>query len=282
MDTSVVIQEFYDQDVRVMHNISTYYNMPHPHFHDGFEINFTLTAGILFNIDNRQYVTRVGSVLLINNEEIHHNIVPSGLLYDRYIFYLRPEFMQNFNGQGEELLRLFVNRPEHFENCLYLNQNQIIKMTQLMDQLHEYTNEDVYAKQFRKQLVTAQILLLCNEIALGQPRGGANPIRNERVRSIALYIQEHYSEDLTLDRLCQQFFISKSHLITSFKNTTGMTPNEYIITVRIMKSREYLKSGVSVVKTCELIGYNDESHFIRTFKRIVGITPKQYGKLYAE
>ncbi len=171
MDTSVVIQEFYEQDVQVKHNISTYYNMPHPHFHDGFEITFTLTAGILFNIDNRQYVTRVGSILLINNEEIHHNTVPSGLLYDRYILYIRPDFMQNFNGQGEELLRLFTNRPEHFENCLYPNQSQIIKMTQLMDQLHEYTAEDVYMKQFRKQLVTAQILLLCNEIALGAPRG---------------------------------------------------------------------------------------------------------------
>ena len=61
-----------------------------------------------------------------------------------------------------------------------------------------------------------------------------------------------------------------------------MTPNEYLITVRIMKSREYLTAGVSVVKTCELIGYTDESHFIRRFTRIVGITPKQYGKLYAE
>ena len=110
--------------------------------------------------------------------------------------------------------------------------------------------------------------------------GGASPIRNERIRSIALYIQEHYSEDLTLDRLCQQFFISKSHLITCFKDTTCMTPNEYLITVRIMKSREYLKAGVSVVKTCELIGYNDESHFIRTFKSMVGVSPGQYSHRY--
>ncbi|MGI5893893.1 MAG: helix-turn-helix transcriptional regulator [Candidatus Merdivicinus sp.] len=97
-----------------------------------------------------------------------------------------------------------------------------------------------------------------------------------------MYIQTHSDENLTLDDLCQKFFISKSHLITSFKNTVGMTPNEYLVTTRIMKSREYLKRGIPVVKTCELIGYNDESHFIRTFKRIVGITPKQYSKLHQE
>ncbi|MGI5893894.1 MAG: AraC family ligand binding domain-containing protein [Candidatus Merdivicinus sp.] len=164
MDSSIIIKEIYEQDVQVQHNISTFYHMPHPHFHDGFEINFVLTDGVQFTIDNREYISKVGTVLVINNNEIHHNVVPQNLLYERYIMYLRPEFMRDFQDFGEDLLQLFVNRPENFENCLYMNQDQIIKMTQLMDQLQEYTQKDVYAKQLRKKLITAEILLLCNEI----------------------------------------------------------------------------------------------------------------------
>ena len=71
----------------------------------------------------------------------------------------------------------------------------------------------------------------------------------------------------------------RQQLIRLFKEEIGMTPNEYIILSRIMRSREYLARGYSVIKVCEMVGYADESHFIRTFKKIMGITPKQYGKL---
>ena len=76
--------------------------------------------------------------------------------------------------------------------------------------------------------------------------------------------------------------MSKMHLIRLFKAEMGMTPNEYIIMVRIQQARFYLAEGMAVIKVCEMVGYADESHFIRTFKKIMGITPKQYGKLRRE
>lgn len=102
---------------------------------------------------------------------------------------------------------------------------------------------------------------------------------SRRLQPAFAYIREHIGETISLDDLAEHLFISKPQLIRLFKAETGMTPNKYITLFRIMKSREYLTEGNSLLKVCELVGYADESHFIRTFKKIMGITPKQYGKL---
>ena len=273
-----ILKESLNQDIQIMHNINTFYSRDYAHFHDNYEITFVLTPNVRFTIYNREYITQYGSVLLINDNEIHHNTAPSNVEYDRYVLYVPPNIMKDQPDLRKELLQLFVKRPNNFENCIHLNPSEITRMLQLMEELQTYAQNDCYAKELRVQLKTAEIILLCNEILTKNEKNFH--FQNERAFVIASYIQEHYQENLSLDLLCQLFFISKSHLIAIFKENLGITPNEYLVTTRIMKSREFLRKGMPVMKVCEMIGYNNESHFIRTFKRIVGITPKQYSKYY--
>jgi len=281
MDKRFVIKEFYDQELMALHNIDFNYAMRNPHFHDGYEINLAVTGGVRFYIEDKEYHLESGTVTLINNNEIHYNVAPPNQKYERYIISFLPEFLTDFNSGGEDLFEFFVRRPKDFVHCIHLSDKQLRDFIMLADQLKKYSAEGVYARELRRKLVLTEILLLCNEVFSGNNDGVRyQNCFNNRIRPVLSFIREHLSEELPLERLSQEFFISKSHLITLFKDTVGMTPNEYIITLRVMKSREYLKAGYSVVKTCELIGYGDESHFIRVFKRIAGITPKQYGLKY--
>lgn len=83
-------------------------------------------------------------------------------------------------------------------------------------------------------------------------------------------------EEITLDKLSQEFFISKSTIIRMFKNIIGMTPAQYLIYVRIMKSRSLLEKGNTVKFVSEQVGYKDESRYIKKFKELQGVSPKQY------
>ena len=83
-------------------------------------------------------------------------------------------------------------------------------------------------------------------------------------------------DEITLDHISNLFFISKSTITRVFKNTLGMTPNQYVINVRIMKSRELLEQGYAVKDVSEKVGYKDESSFIKKFKELQGESPKQY------
>lgn len=93
------------------------------------------------------------------------------------------------------------------------------------------------------------------------------------------YIDEHYAEDLTLDKLAVISGISKSYLCQVFREDVGVTVNNYINDVRISHAMQLLvlteKSVAEVGGKC---GYNSVFYFVKTFKKIVGIPPGSFRK----
>ena len=75
---------------------------------------------------------------------------------------------------------------------------------------------------------------------------------------------EDIAKDLNLDR---------HYLARIFKEKTGKTISEYIISVRMDEAKNYLKQDFSVEETARLCGYEDVSNFSKLFKREVGISP---------
>lgn len=92
------------------------------------------------------------------------------------------------------------------------------------------------------------------------------------------YIEDHYDSDLNLDLLAETHFVSKYHLLRLFKKYYGLTPRQYLIDVRIEKSKEHLKTGTSVTETCFAVGFESLGSFSTLFKRKTGKTPAQFQK----
>ena len=98
------------------------------------------------------------------------------------------------------------------------------------------------------------------------------------LNALANYLDEHFTEELSLDDLCTLSGYSPSHLIRSFKQGFGMTPHAYIVNKRIQYGQQQLKKGISIIDTALDAGFADQAHFQRTFKRLVAATPNQYRK----
>lgn len=98
------------------------------------------------------------------------------------------------------------------------------------------------------------------------------------LKALANYLDEHFTEELSLDDLCTLSGYSPSHLIRRFKQYFGMTPHAYIINKRIQYGQQQLKKGISIIDTALDAGFADQAHFQRTFKRLVAATPNQYRK----
>ena len=103
-------------------------------------------------------------------------------------------------------------------------------------------------------------------------------MRETRVNDILSYINKHYAEDISLDDLAAQFFISKSRLSQIFKNATGFSVGNYIIVYRIKRACELLQEGESVLKAGQLVGFNNNTHFIRMFKQHIGCSPGRFSR----
>lgn len=100
----------------------------------------------------------------------------------------------------------------------------------------------------------------------------------DTVIGVRHYIDNNYDNDLNLDLLSRQRFVSKFHLLRLFKRYYGQTPKQYLTDTRIKKSKEYLLSGMKVTETCFAVGFESLGSFSTLFKTKTGKSPKEYQK----
>ena len=91
------------------------------------------------------------------------------------------------------------------------------------------------------------------------------------------YLDEHYTEKLTLDDLAEKFFINKFYLSKIFKETYGTTVNNYLISKRITRAKQLLRfTDMTVDEVGVAVGMGDANYWM--FRKVVGISPREYRK----
>lgn len=101
--------------------------------------------------------------------------------------------------------------------------------------------------------------------------------RGEAVRQAEHYLREHFHERVDLAQLARVVHVSPFHLHRLFRQATGTTPHEFVVDLRLQRSRELLaRTELAVVDIATAVGFRSASHFANTFKRRFGVTPRQF------
>jgi AraC-like DNA-binding protein len=96
---------------------------------------------------------------------------------------------------------------------------------------------------------------------------------------ISAFVNENLTGDLSVQKVCSKFHLSRSELYSVFKEYFCTTPAEYIKSRRLHKSCELLKStNLPVGKIAQLCGIPDYNYFSKIFKRQFGVSPRLYRK----
>ena len=96
------------------------------------------------------------------------------------------------------------------------------------------------------------------------------------------YIDEHFTEPITLDEVADIVGYSSSYFSSIFKDRVGMNFTDYVFEKRMEEAKLQLRdTTLTLTKICENVGYTDVKHFNKGFKKHTGITPTDYRKLYA-
>lgn len=146
----------------------------------------------------------------------------------------------------------------------------------IMEQMRQ--REDFY--EFS---VLGQTLLLFGEILRNGDFADNTTTTNTRIKKLRMFktalafIEEHYSEDLSLESIADVCSLNANYFCRSFKELTGKTPMEYLNYYRIESACELIAStDKPLIDIALLCGYNDYSYFIKVFKKYKGITPHKY------
>jgi AraC-like DNA-binding protein len=100
-----------------------------------------------------------------------------------------------------------------------------------------------------------------------------------KVYSITTYIHNNYTEDLSLNSIADQFYVSNYYLSHQFKKVTGFTLTEYIQLTRIRNAQSLLIStNKPITDIAFLSGFSSFSQFNRVFNNFVGTSPSKFRK----
>lgn len=101
------------------------------------------------------------------------------------------------------------------------------------------------------------------------------------VKKAQEFIEEHYTDKLTVDELAKMFYIGRRTFERRFKKATTNTIVEYIQRVKIEAAKKMLEtSRENVNEVMYSVGYSDSKAFRTTFKKVVGFSPLEYRKKY--
>ena len=102
----------------------------------------------------------------------------------------------------------------------------------------------------------------------------------DKVNRVVDYMLDKYNEKLTLSQLAEIAGMSPSYFSSVFREVTGKSPIDYLIHLRIFKSKQLLSDGVSVTKVAEEVGFADIFYFSNVFKKLEGVSPAKYRAIH--
>jgi two-component system, response regulator YesN len=100
---------------------------------------------------------------------------------------------------------------------------------------------------------------------------------NELMEKALEYIHEHYTEELTLQRVASHIHISRNYFSILFKRFLNQNFIDYVIDLRIKKAKELLlHTPLKVYEVAENAGFKDVKYFSKLFKKITGFSPGDF------
>ncbi|WP_019505036.1 AraC family transcriptional regulator [Pleurocapsa sp. PCC 7319] len=145
------------------------------------------------------------------------------------------------------------------------------------------TKHGTSSRLYAETLINALILHLLEHYSTNRPNLSeciAGKLPKYKLQQVIDYIYAYLDRDLSLKELGTVVQMSPQYFSQLFKETTGITPHQYVIRCRIERAKGLLKQGLSIAETATQVGFVDQSHLHRHFKRLMGVTPKTFSQQF--
>lgn len=186
-----------------------------------------------------------------------------------------PGYLRELSGEGTDLEQGFSFVP--FQTAvIHAESQESMLLRNIASKLTETDREAYGSVLYEKNLVSILLILSLRACVDVDRVHLSHKRKNVLMDDIFVYIREHLTEELTLERLEKAFFVSRYHICREFKRLTGETPHAYIVKARLDLCRRYIAQGKSIREVYALGGFGGYNHFFRAFKKEYGVTPGEY------
>lgn len=251
------------------------------HWHDEMEFIYVKKGSGIVTVDFTQYTVEAGMIILIVPGQLHsiEQLDDLSMEYENIIFHPNILYSKTADACNTEFLQPLLDGtlviPTVFKPTdLYYK--EIASCIDANDEIRK-TFPKGYQLFLKGQLFLLLSILIekCSDIVVEKKDNKSL----EKLKHILKYIENNYTQKITIADAAAEVNLSQSHFMKYFKNTMGTSFIDYLNEYRLtMASRLLLSSESSILAISEEVGYDNLSYFNRTFKRRYGTTPSAYRK----
>ena len=248
------------------------------HHHDFSKIAILIDGDLTYYIEGKAYILKPWDILFVNKNEIHKPVVNPNKYYERIVIWLNPDFMAKYAQGNNDLLKCFEVAIKNNYNLLRLNMKSIEIIKNLIQDIQNCNNSNEFGSEILKESLFVQLMVLMNRLFLNSDKNrDIEDIQYDKtIEGVLNYINSNLENDLSIDTIASEFFISKYYLMRKFKNQIGSSIHNYVVQKRLILARSLISDGLSMSSVCSRCGFNDYSSFVRAFKKVYGVSPSNY------
>ncbi|MBK5006135.1 AraC family transcriptional regulator [Pseudomonas sp. S32] len=237
-----------------------------PHVHEGYVFTVIESGAQRFWHRGSEHLAPVGSMVLINPDELHTGAKAHEAGWQYRGFY--PEH-QRVTGVLEELELSRQGMPR-FRDSVIVDP----ALAAAFSQLHRLSESSASALQQQTAWRQAVLALVQRHGQGAEPSApGQEPLAVARAREM---LETHLAEPPSLEALAAAVNLSPFHFARVFRQATGLPPHAWLNQRRLSRAREMLRRGLAASDVAFTLGFADQSHLNRQFKQAYGVTPGAY------
>ncbi|MCB5481100.1 AraC family transcriptional regulator [Blautia faecis] len=262
---------YLEQDFRLFHIKDQTKREFSYHYHDFHKVIIFLSGKAAYHIEGKSYYLKPWDILLVNRHAIHKPEIDFSVPYERFVLWIRDDI------KSTELLRCFQKAIDRSYNLIRLDSDTQEKLKQLLYELEAALKDEKFGSDLLGSALFAQFMVYVNRIFLEKQYiyDTRSYSSDSQIEELLRYINHNLTEDLSIETLARKYYLSKYHMMRKFKEETGYTIHNYIISKRLLLARTKISEGTPILKAAQLSGFSDYTTFSRAYKKQFGTAPSQ-------
>ena len=240
------------------------------HYHEFCKLLLLVSGSGGYWVEGSHYALQAGDVVLVGSRAVHRPEFQPDAPYERIIVYIDPEFLRRQSTADCDFMEVFSGKKGHV-----LRSERWQRLFQMAISLERELSGQAFGRII---LSNGLLLRLLVEIGREQDRDDAQrpaPIqpKDGRIQQLIAYIDAHIAEDISIDTLAEQFFMSKYHMMRLFRAQTGQSIYNHLTQRRLALARELISGGMRATEAAFRSGFATYSSFTRAYHKQFGTTP---------
>ena len=262
---------YLEQDFRLFHIKDQTKREFSYHYHDFHKVIIFLSGKAAYHIEGKSYYLKPWDILLVNRHAIHNPEIDFSVPYERFVLWIRDDI------KSTELLRCFQKAIDRSYNLIRLDSDTQEKLKQLLYELEAALKDEKFGSELLGSALFTQFMVYVNRIFLEKQYiyDAHSYSSDSQIEELLRYINHNLTEDLSIETLARKYYLSKYHMMRKFKEETGYTIHNYIISKRLLLARTKISKGTPILKAAQLSGCSDYTTFSRAYKKQFGTAPSQ-------